>query len=64
MDKRDIEEKRAKWETDVLKPALERFGIDESQTAFYTPADVSDFDFFEKVGFPGQYPFTRGNLAA
>ncbi|MDR2007323.1 MAG: methylmalonyl-CoA mutase family protein [Acidaminococcales bacterium] len=26
----------------------------------YTPLDVADFDYTEKTGFPGEYPFTRG----
>ncbi len=26
----------------------------------YTPLDVSQIDYLEKIGFPGQYPFTRG----
>ncbi|MDI6753697.1 MAG: methylmalonyl-CoA mutase family protein [Thermodesulfobacteriota bacterium] len=26
----------------------------------YTPGDVQNIDFLEKVGFPGDYPFTRG----
>lgn len=26
----------------------------------YTPLDIEDFDYGEKLGFPGQYPFTRG----
>lgn len=26
----------------------------------YTPLDIEDFDYNEKLGFPGQYPFTRG----
>ncbi len=26
----------------------------------YTAADISDFDYGEQLGFPGQYPFTRG----
>jgi len=26
----------------------------------YTPLDVSGVDYHEKIGFPGQYPFTRG----
>ncbi len=28
--------------------------------ALYTPEETKDFDYFEKIGFPGQYPFTRG----
>ena len=60
MDTREIEKRREEWEATVLKPALERFGLEECPTKFYSPADVSDFDFLEKVGFPGQYPFTAG----
>ncbi len=26
----------------------------------YTPADIANKDFFEEIGFPGRYPFTRG----
>ncbi len=26
----------------------------------YTPEDLKDFDYLEKLGFPGEYPFTRG----
>ena len=26
----------------------------------YTPADIGDFDYMEKLGLPGEYPFTRG----
>jgi methylmalonyl-CoA mutase, N-terminal domain len=26
----------------------------------YTPADVAGFDYSKDLGFPGQYPFTRG----
>jgi len=28
--------------------------------ALYTPDDVADKDFTDEVGFPGQYPYTRG----
>ncbi len=26
----------------------------------YTPLDIKDFDYHEKLGFPGEYPYTRG----
>lgn len=55
-----IKEKKAQWEEKCLKPALQRFRLQESPTKFYTPADVKRFDFLEKVGFPGEYPFTAG----
>jgi len=56
----NIEQKRNDWEEKVLKPALNTFGLKESPTRFYTPADIKDSDFLNKVGFPGQYPFTAG----
>ncbi len=30
----------------------------------YTPADVVGLDYLEKLGFPGEYPFTRGSYPA
>jgi methylmalonyl-CoA mutase N-terminal domain/subunit len=26
----------------------------------YTPLDVPDFDYFSKLGYPGEFPYTRG----
>src|SRR5512139_2647189 len=26
----------------------------------YTPLDIADLDYLEDLGFPGEYPFTRG----
>ena len=62
MSNDDADKLRAKkqeWEEQTLKPALQRFGLEESPNEFYTPADIEDFDFLTKVGFPGDYPFTR-----
>jgi methylmalonyl-CoA mutase N-terminal domain/subunit len=30
----------------------------------YTPTDIKDFDYGTKLGFPGQYPYTRGVQAS
>lgn len=49
------------WEEKVVKPRLKKFKLPESPVRFYTPNDTVDFRFLEKVGFPGQYPFTAGN---
>lgn len=57
------------WETHVLAPALKR--VPESNRLFktgsglpleplYLPQSPSDEYYLERVGFPGQYPFTRG----
>jgi methylmalonyl-CoA mutase N-terminal domain/subunit len=32
----------------------------EEVETLYTPDDIPDFDYMEKLAFPGQFPFTRG----
>ena len=62
--KKDLEKiSRAKkeWQDKVVKPKLKKYKLEESPTRFYTPEDLEEFDFLEKVGYPGQYPFTAGN---
>ncbi len=49
------------WRDDVVEPRVKRFGLERSPTQFYTPTAARGFDFLEKVGFPGRYPFTAGN---
>lgn len=56
--KRELAERERKWQEETVKPALKRFGLEKSPNRFYSPRDVPDFDFLEKVGFPGEYPFT------
>src|SRR5450756_399698 len=61
-DNRDniIKEKK-RWEETTVKKALSKFSyMKESPVRFYTPVDQTEFDFLEKVGFPGEYPFTAG----
>src|SRR5512139_4003860 len=60
---KNIREEREKWEVKTLKPALQRFKLKESPTRFCSPLDAGEsFDFLEKIGFPGQYPFTAGTF--
>jgi methylmalonyl-CoA mutase N-terminal domain/subunit len=58
-----------RWERERLRPLLSRsperlrrFSTvsDEEISALYTPSDVEDLDFLKDVGFPGEYPYTRG----
>ncbi len=59
---------RETWEEQTLKPALERFGERDAEfetstgpvERLYTPEDVADVDYDKDVGYPGEYPFTRG----
>ena len=64
----DIQAAQADWEEKTLRPALERHG--ERDTEFetsigpverlYTPADSDNGDYQRNIGYPGEYPFTRG----
>jgi methylmalonyl-CoA mutase, N-terminal domain len=56
-----IAKARDQWEKQVIGPRVDKFKLKTNPTRFYTPLDVGNFDFLEKVGFPGQYPFTAGN---
>ncbi len=59
-DIKKIAERKTEWIEKSLNPALKKFKLSASPTKFYTPEDIGDFDFLEKVGFPGEYPFTAG----
>ena len=60
---------RKKWQDEALSPGLrrsperiKRFSTvsDEEIGTLYTPDPLSNFDYGEDLGFPGQYPYTRG----
>jgi len=62
-------ESRRRWEKECLGPALaatperlDRFSTvsDEEVEILYTPEDTAELDYERDLGFPGQYPFTRG----
>ncbi|MER2598364.1 MAG: methylmalonyl-CoA mutase family protein [Caldilineales bacterium] len=64
-----IQQEFNRWQSGTLKKTLDRFP--ERQPAFlttssapverlYTPADIADTDYLRDIGFPGEYPYTRG----
>jgi methylmalonyl-CoA mutase N-terminal domain/subunit len=69
-DLAEIRSKKEEWEAEQVEPTLEKFGErregfetdTDGQTVdrLYTPADVSDLDYDEGLGFPGEEPYTRG----
>lgn len=61
MNKELLEQGLAGYEAKVEK-AISKFPERKefAEKRLYTPLDVEDFDYNEKLGFPGQYPFTRG----
>ncbi|NQU08641.1 MAG: methylmalonyl-CoA mutase, partial [Candidatus Abyssubacteria bacterium] len=69
MNREDLEKLHKEWEEKTLGKVLERFpersekfqtdsGIGLQQV--YSPLDISDMDYQSDLGFPGDYPFTRG----
>lgn len=63
------EEKLKKWESEVLKPALEKKPerksvfktiSNEEVKRLATPQDTAGMDEARDLGLPGQYPYTRG----
>ena len=63
---KNIENRKRNWDKEAEKQrkvkSRPRFITvsGEEVNELYTPADVNDADFSEKVGFPGEYPYTRG----
>ena len=57
-----------RWEKETLPKSTSRYkersklttlsGIETKR--LYTPVDVNNHDYFEKLGLPGEYPYTRG----
>lgn len=61
MDKEKLQQGLNEYEAKVAKATAkfpERKNFEAQR--LYTPVDIEDFDYGEKLGFPGQYPFTRG----
>jgi methylmalonyl-CoA mutase, N-terminal domain len=63
-----IEDARRRWEEKTLKPALakspERPALFATSwtpvNRLYTPAEVASLDYLRDLGFPGEFPYTRG----
>jgi methylmalonyl-CoA mutase N-terminal domain/subunit len=65
----EMAEFKDKWEETTLQRSLSRFPerrekfittSGEPIRKLYTPLDVPDLDYFDDLGFPGEYPYTRG----
>lgn len=57
--------KKKDWAERVKKDLKERKKVFTTQSGItldrlYTPEDTRDIDYDEKIGYPGEYPFTRG----
>lgn len=65
---KEIKQKAKKWEKETALKSLEKLpekgefttSSDISIDRIYTPTEIEDFDYLHDLGFPGEYPFTRG----
>ena len=66
---KNVRDEFERWETSILKKTLSK--TTEREPVFnttshielkrlYTPLDTADLDYCDNLGFPGEFPFTRG----
>ena len=64
-----VEKAREEWERTALQASLQRFAHRKQRFTtlsgipledLYTPLDRRNEDYLRDIGFPGQYPYTRG----
>jgi len=71
FDRRKLEEIRKlkeKWERETVAKSFEKLpekgefatSSDILVNRVYTPVDIAEHDYLQDLGFPGEYPFTRG----
>jgi len=71
FDKRkleDVKKRKEDWEKEIVSKSLEKLpekgefltSSDIPVSRVYTPLDIADFDYLRDLGFPGEYPLTRG----
>ena len=68
-DSQSIREASNRWQRETVEKSLKRFQerkkkfetlSDIQVSRLYTPLHLQSFDYTEDLGFPGEYPFTRG----
>lgn len=67
--KNALKQKYRQWKKEVYQESLDKSGparmpfttvSGNKINALYTPLDLENFDYAEELGFPGEFPFTRG----
>jgi len=67
---REIRQQKESWEKEILPESLSKLpekgefltSSNIPVSRIYTPVDIADFDYLRDLGFPGEYPLTRGVL--
>ena len=58
-----------RWEKETVEKTISKFperkekfttGSNVEANRLYTPVDIKDFDYEKDLGYPGEYPYTRG----
>jgi methylmalonyl-CoA mutase, N-terminal domain len=69
VDYKEIKKAREQWSDRTLKKVLDRFperkeqfvtGSNKEVKRLYDPLDLEDLDYLKEIGYPGDYPYTRG----
>ena len=69
MSEKDLKKSQEEWNKNKYKKTVDRFGerkeefksdSDRPIKPLYTPLDIEDIDYEDKINYPGQFPFTRG----
>ena len=69
LDLESLKKKKEEWEEETVKKSLARFKERKSKfltssnipvKRIYTPVEVKMLDYVQDLGFPGEYPYTRG----
>src|SRR6056297_1317257 len=69
VDYKEIKKAREQWSDKTLKKVLDRFperkeqfvtGSNKEVKRLYDPLDLEGLDYLQEIGYPGDYPYTRG----
>ena len=65
----EIKSSMDRWEKETVEKTISKFperkekfttGSNAEANRLYTPVDIKDFDYEKDLGYPGEYPYTRG----
>ena len=69
MDYKEIEKAKKQWYDKTLSKVLDKFperkerfvtGSNKDVKRLYDPLDLQNINYLEDIGYPGDYPYTRG----
>jgi methylmalonyl-CoA mutase N-terminal domain/subunit len=68
-EKKHLETLKENWEKTTVEKVIQKYperkerfetSFGEEIERLYTPLDIAELDYEHDLGFPGEYPFTRG----